>query len=81
MPDEAKSVEYVKYCTCINECFAKNVWSKAACMLIKDYWELSIVHTFVLIAESYNKLNYYDQKIKQALRVTYGTTGQLFRPY
>ena len=27
------------------------------------------------------KLNYHDQKIWQTLRATYGTTGQLFRPY
>ena len=29
----------------------------------------------------YCKLNYHDQKIRQTIRVTYGTTGQLFCPY
>ena len=28
-----------------------------------------------------HRLNYHDQKIRQALHMTYGTIGQLFRPY
>ena len=43
--------------------------------------DLDIHFLFLNRGIIYYKLNYYDQKIQQALHATYETTGQLFWPY